>query len=50
MLTKTAEFAKKLKTERQQMQAEAEILQQEIEALNAAIWLVPVSCHYIGYG
>jgi len=37
MLTKTADFALKLKTERQQMQEEADLLQQEIDALNTAI-------------
>ena len=37
MLSKTADFAQKLKTERQQMQEEADLLQQEIEALNSAL-------------
>ena len=37
MLSKTAEYAQKLKTERQQMQKEAEMLQAEIDALNSAI-------------
>ncbi|KAF6035775.1 MLXIPL [Bugula neritina] len=37
MLNKTAEFAQKLKTERQEMQTESDLLQKEIEALNAAI-------------
>lgn len=38
MLTKTAQYAQKLKHERQHMQKEAEMLQQEIDALNSAIW------------
>ena len=32
-----AEFCKKIKTERAQMQDEAEVLRQEIESLNSAI-------------
>ncbi|XP_013388124.1 MLX-interacting protein isoform X4 [Lingula anatina] len=37
MLQKTAEYCKKLKSDRKQMQDEAEILRQEIESLNSAI-------------
>lgn len=37
MLQKTAEYCKKLKAERKQMQNEAEILKQEIESLNVQI-------------
>ncbi|XP_061196266.1 MLX-interacting protein-like isoform X2 [Saccostrea echinata] len=37
MLQKTAEYCKKLKAERAQMQNEAEILRQEIESLNVQI-------------
>lgn len=37
MLQKTAEFCKKLKVERSQMQKEATILKQEINSLNSAI-------------
>ncbi|XP_071094015.1 MLX-interacting protein-like isoform X3 [Haliotis cracherodii] len=40
MLQKTADYCKKLKSERSQMQKEAEILKQEIESLNAAISVV----------
>ncbi|KAK6192238.1 hypothetical protein SNE40_003743 [Patella caerulea] len=40
MLRKTAEFCKKLKAERSQMQKEAEILRQEIEVLNNSISMV----------
>lgn len=37
MLQKTADYCKKLKSERAQMQKEAEILKQEIESLNQSI-------------
>ncbi|KAK3082837.1 hypothetical protein FSP39_006713 [Pinctada imbricata] len=37
MLQKTAEYCKKLKAERTQMQSEAEILKQEIDSLNTQI-------------
>ncbi|XP_046339015.1 carbohydrate-responsive element-binding protein-like isoform X3 [Haliotis rufescens] len=40
MLQKTADYCKKLKSERSQMQKEAEILKQEIESLNSAISVV----------
>ncbi|KAH9524217.1 hypothetical protein Btru_053814 [Bulinus truncatus] len=40
MLQKTAEFCKKLKAERLQMQKEAAILKKEIESLNSAISIV----------
>ena len=37
MLQKTAEYCKKLKSEKSQMTKEAAILKQEIEALNTSI-------------
>ena len=44
-----AEYCKKLKQERAQMQSEAEILKNEIEALNNAIGYVEASKRILGF-